>query len=189
MAEVFVQFDELLVAPDGTVYQAQACGGEAADGTDRWEGWVEFLPVGGGAPLRSRRETTQPNRTDTEYWATGLSHVYLKGTLERTLAPLPAAAPPPRQPRQAPAAVFEAPAPSSVLPLEPTTPAVLNPFSVYRKSEKVLRSQLGALSPWHLVNIVRAYGLSARDAEALTHTPQNELVELIVAAVKARSEA
>lgn len=60
MAEVLVQFNELLVAPDGTVYQAQACGGEAADGTDRWEGWVEFLPVGDGAPLPSRRETTQP---------------------------------------------------------------------------------------------------------------------------------
>ena len=34
-------------------------------------------------PIATGRETTQPNRTDTEYWATGLSEVYLEGALQR----------------------------------------------------------------------------------------------------------
>ena len=39
-------------------------------------------------PVRSGRETTQPNRQDTVYWATGLTPVYLEGALDRALNPL-----------------------------------------------------------------------------------------------------
>ena len=60
------------VAP-GVAYRAQACGDAMPDG--KWQGWIEFLPLDGTEPIRSGRETTQPNRTDTEYWATGLSTV------------------------------------------------------------------------------------------------------------------
>lgn len=38
MAEVLVQFDSLLVAPDGTAWHPRACGDIADDGL--WEGWV-----------------------------------------------------------------------------------------------------------------------------------------------------
>ena len=106
MAEVLVEFERPVLAPDGAAYRAQACGAEATDGTSHWEGWIEFLPMDGGRPLRSRRETTQPNRTDTHYWATGLSPVYLEGSLKRTLDP--AKPPPAREPR---APEFETPAP------------------------------------------------------------------------------
>ena len=41
-----------------------------------------------GAAVRSGRETTQPNRQDTAYWATGLTPVYLEGALGRALNPL-----------------------------------------------------------------------------------------------------
>jgi len=51
-----------------------------------WEGWVEFDPVDGGPTIRTPRETTQPNRADAEYWATGLEPVYLEGALDRALA-------------------------------------------------------------------------------------------------------
>ena len=44
---------------------------------------IEFVPVHGGTPLRSSRETTQPNKADAEYWASGLTMVYLEGALER----------------------------------------------------------------------------------------------------------
>ena len=182
MAEVLATYENPIVAPDGTVYRVQACGAEAADGTDRWEGWVEFLPIGGGEPLRSRRETTQPNRKDTAYWASGLSPVYLEGTLERTLSGAPV--PPPVVASEA---VFDGPAPSGAVPMEPETPSVLNPFSVYRKSEALLRSQLGALSSWHLVNIIKAYELSDLTDTALERAAHVDLVELIVAAVKLRA--
>ena len=68
MAETLLQFQEHVSGPDGTAYEARACGAPMAGGT--WQGWIEFIPVNGGAPLRSPRETTQPNRADTVYWAT-----------------------------------------------------------------------------------------------------------------------
>ena len=40
------------------------------------------------SPSDPSRETTQPNRRDTEYWATGLTYVYLEGALHRALNPL-----------------------------------------------------------------------------------------------------
>lgn len=176
MAEVLVEFEHVVAAPDGTAYRAQACGAEAADGTGRWEGWIEFVPADGGNPLRSRRETTQPNRTDTAYWATGLSPVYLEGTLNRTLGPGPAT-----PVVKTAEAVFDGPA-------RPGAP-VLNPFSVYRKGETQLRGQLAALSAWHLANIARAYELSHLTAAALEAMAQPDLVELIVAGVRRRHPA
>ena len=178
MAEVFVQFAEPVVAKDGTAYAASACGGE----TDRgmWQGWIEFVPLDGGEAIRSGRETTQPNRQDTEYWATGLTPVYLEGALERALNPLVKPLPDPE-----PAAIFDGPAPDAVE--GPTHESVLNPFSVYRKGETLLRRQLSALSGWHLVNIITAYGLSQQREADLAVTPSSVLVELIVAAVRERS--
>jgi hypothetical protein len=143
----------------------------------RWQGWIEFLPEDGGLPVRSGRETTQPNRVDTEYWATGLTEVYLEGALMRAKRPyVPAPEP------VIPPPVFDGPAGEE--PVEPPPPdSILNPFSVYRKGESLLRSQLAALSAWHLVNIIRAYELSALDHAALTRLPADALIELIVSGV------
>ena len=84
-AEVFLEYDALLSVDDRRAYRARACGGEARDGTNRWQGWIEFLPQGEGSPVRTARETTQPDRTCTVYWSMGLTHVYLEGALERAL--------------------------------------------------------------------------------------------------------
>lgn len=182
MAEVLVRFTEEIVAPDGTPYRAEACGAEAGNGM--WQGWIEFTPPGGAPVLRTPRETTQPNRQDALYWATGLTAVYLEGALARALAP----------PHAAPAAetiepsVYDEPAPSFVTD-EPSANGVLDPFSVYRKGEVVLRRQLAAMSSWHLINIIRAYGLSEQSSAALGQLSQSELLELIVAAVKAEEAA
>ena len=81
--ETFVQFSTPLQDDTGRTYIAHACGSEMSDGL--WQGWVEFLPTDGGTALATGRETTQPNRTDTEYWATGLTEVYLEGALQRAL--------------------------------------------------------------------------------------------------------
>jgi len=178
VAEVFVEFAEPVVAKDGATYIARACGGEMDNGM--WQGWLEFLPNENGEPVRSGRETTQPNRQDTEYWATGLTAIYLEGALDR------AQNPPIKVPtRPAPEPVFEAPANNPATP--PVGDSVLNPFSIYRKGESLLRSQLSALSAWHLVNIVVAYDLSEQDPADLAVTPAPVLVELIVASVRERA--
>ena len=178
MAEVFVEFTEPVVAKDGTTYIARACGREM---NDMWEGWIEFLPLEGGEPIRSGRETTQPNRQDIEYWATGLTPVYLEGALDRAMNPLSElpSGPPPEP-------IFEGPAPAVVH--QPSHESVLNPFSVYRKGEALLRSQLLALSSWHLVNIIMAYELSEQREADLAVTPASVLVELIVSTVRERAK-
>jgi hypothetical protein len=89
MAETLLQFQTLVVGRDGVVYRARACGRPTTEGT--WHGWIEFDPFDqppGSSTIRTSRETTQPNRTDTEYWATGLTPVYLEGALRRALDPL-----------------------------------------------------------------------------------------------------
>ena len=178
MAEVLATMHTIVTSSDGRSYTARACGSEMPDG--RWQGWLEFDPVDGGEPLRSARETTQPNRGDTAYWATGLTPVYLEGALERTLRPGPATVTPQAPIRPA----FGGPAPAHGDAGASGTESVLNPFSVYRKGEDLLRRQLSALAAWHLVNIVRAYELSDRPAAALNDATAAELVELIVKAVR-----
>src|SRR5262245_41762227 len=143
-----------------------------------WQGWIEFVPATGGEPLRGPRETTQPNRTDTEYWATGLTDVYLEGALRRALKGPPIA---PVVPSPQPS-VFSSPASSA--PVGAASASVLDPFSVYEKSEALLRKQLGALSAWHLVNIAIDYQLTSIDRKTLNRMPAVELVELIVHGVR-----
>ena len=149
MAETLLRYQHPVVAEDGTRYEARACGGPMPGGT--WQGWIEFVPFSAGEPVRTPRETTQPNRVDTEYWATGVSAVYLEGALRRALTPvtitLPVTPPP----------LFSGPALTTTGPVESGQANVLNPFSVYEKGEALLRKQLGALSTWYLVNIVLAY--------------------------------
>ena len=181
MTEVLVQFSDPITGSDGNVYVARACGSEMPDGL--WQGWIEFLPVGGGAAVRTKRETTQPNRTDAHYWATGLTAVYLEGALERALKPLVRTAEP-----VIPPPVFDRPA-DDLLPSGPAPDSILNPFSVYRKGETLLRNQLAALSEWHLVNIIRAHELSDIDPDDLATMPSPALIELIVSAVRIAVES
>jgi hypothetical protein len=64
---------------------------------------------------------------------------------------------------------------------------VLNPFSIFRKGEGLLRLQLRALSARHLRSIVRAYRLAEDiDPDALDAL---ELAELIVVGVRTRLAA
>ena len=83
--QTLLQFDEPMTGRDGRRYSARVCAGE--DERGHWRAWIEFEDVeAGGRVLRTHFETTQPNRRDTEYWATGLSRVYLEGALDRALA-------------------------------------------------------------------------------------------------------
>lgn len=177
MARVLRSYGTVLQV-DGRTYRARACGNGAADGP--WEGWLEFIPDDGSAVLRSRRETTQPNETDLEYWASGLTSVYLEGALDRTVEP--------RTPRfQVPdeRPVYDRPAPPAS---GPAPKAILDPFAVYaKKGEDFLRRELSALRDWHLRNIVRAYDLADErraDVESLSET---QLADLIVSGVRSRA--
>jgi hypothetical protein len=179
MAEVIVQFTELVRMESGRAWIARVCGEEQSGGT--WHGWLEFIENGGGSVLRTDRETTQPNRDDLEYWASGLSSEYLESALERAATP--------REPRlRSEILPPQAPAPTASPPVASkgarAPAAVLDPFAVYAQGENVLSRELGALSADHLRSIVRVYGLN--DGRALSTATHAELMRLILAAVRGR---
>ena len=97
MAQTLVRFGAPVPDRDGRLYEAKACGRQRDDRL--WEGWLEFEDRDTGVILRTSRETTQPNLTDLNYWASGLTPVYLDGALDRILRPSeprdPEAVPPP----------------------------------------------------------------------------------------------
>jgi hypothetical protein len=182
MAHVIRTYAPLLTTSDGRVYSARSIGRQREDGT--WEGWLEFVPSDGSPVIHSARETTQPNLADLEYWASGLTAVYLEGALERTLKPPVANVWVPQTP------VYDEPA-APTTPIaatdEPEPEAILDPFAVYAKGESLLRRQLAALASRHLRNIIRAYDLANNiDVEELT---EPELIELIISSVRRRRAA
>jgi hypothetical protein len=205
MAEALLVFDDTISAPEGAAYRARVCGRRAEDG--RWEGWLEFDPIGaegeaveGAGTVRSGRETTQPKRADLLYWAGGLTHTFLEGALLRALGVHGARAIPRRPTGLAPGRPHRAQpgrprAPQSGAPPSgsasrgqvPAGRPVLDPFEVFLQGEEVLRQELGALSPGHLRNIADAHrldvGAAARGGDPAA------LARAIVAAVRARYAA
>jgi hypothetical protein len=186
MPEVFTEFETTVYDESGREYIARACGRECDDG--HWEGWLEFVPLDGGVVVRSGRETTQPNRVDTEYWATGLTPIYLEGALRRALNPVEIVE---RVLDARPA--YEGPARdrpivsvsgSRVFRSHP----VLNPFEVYEQGESILRGQLNALDAPRLRDIIRGYSLTADDTATLLRVSPAELTDMIIAAARQRAE-
>lgn len=173
MAVVLLEFESGVSDRAGKGYEARVCGREIDGG--RWEGWIEFVPADGSPVLRSERETTQPNREDIEYWAGGLTPIYLEGALERTLEPhMPVYEPPAGRP------AYDGPAPPRANPRTARAKAILDPFAVRLKGgEELLRRELGALRGWHLRNIVRAHQLvdeRHHDIEAMSESELREWI-------------
>lgn len=82
MAELLQEYASTVTDADDTTYIVRSYGEERSDGT--WIGWLEFHPTDLTQPvLRTEQETSQPNRSAVEYWATGLEPVYFEGAFER----------------------------------------------------------------------------------------------------------
>jgi hypothetical protein len=176
MVEVLVEFDTTVRGTDGVRWAPRACGGVAAGGL--WEGWVEFMPHDDTIdPVRTPRETEQPNRTDLIYWAQGLTQAYLEFALQRALEPPPRA-------RFARASVphFGTPSPHRPRMSGISPRPVLNPFEVYSQGEYVLLRELRALDVARIRDIVVAYGLL--DPSAASGRSREELTAAIIAGVR-----
>ena len=84
MPVLLQEYTTEVIAANGTAYLVRSYGEERADGT--WTAWLEFHPIDPTQPsLKTGQETSQPNRTAVEYWATGLEPVYFEGAFERAL--------------------------------------------------------------------------------------------------------
>ena len=180
MAEVFVEFQRPVTAEDGKIYTARACGGQMASDSGRMDR-VHPGERRGSRSFRTRDDAAQ--QEDTIYWATGLTPVFLEGSLHRALNPTvrPIARPLDKPHFDGPAEPFVTAA--------ARTESILDPFSVYRKGEALLRRQLSALAGWHLVNIIRHYGLSDEGSDRLSAREPVQLVEMIIDAVRTPQSA
>jgi len=179
MAEVLVRFTETVRGLDGRDYSAQACGGVADDGL--WEAWIEFASTA-GSPMRTPRETEQPNRAALLYWAEGLSAAYLEGALRRAVD---AATAQPVNPTMTEPSLFAGPARVGGLP-PVRQHSVLDPFATYAQGEGILRQQLAALSRDHLLTLIDAYQLDIANGD---YPSKDDLIERIVRAVKRYSRS
>lgn len=176
--EVILQFDEPFKTERGELYRTRVVGEETPLG--QWEGWLEFTALDSShSPIATERETTQPNRRDLEYWATGLSRVYIEGALGRAVDALFSAAP--KTQADSDSATPAAKRPQTRTP-RPSPSPVLNPFAVYEQGEQVLRQELGALSRDHLRNIIRAYDLGSDGA--VDDLSTTDMAEHIVSSVR-----
>jgi hypothetical protein len=176
MAQTLIRFETLTTHRDGRQYNAQACGRELENG--QWEAWLEFEEVTSGRILRSQRETTQPNRTDAVYWATGLSPVYLEGALDRILNP-----PKPKAAAAVPPPFFDGPAPRR-RPAVSNREPIFDPFSVYEKSPDLLAQELTALHARHLRQIIRDFDLVDENDVRIEALSEPELGSLIMQRVR-----
>lgn len=80
MAEELLEFENTIEDAEGVSWVARVLGAERPGGT--WTGWIRFRDEQDRL-VETERETTQPNRDDLVYWATGLTYFYLEGALAR----------------------------------------------------------------------------------------------------------
>lgn len=81
MAEELLEFEDTIADEHDGTWIAVVMGRQRDDGL--WVGWVRFDASDGSSSRATDRETTQPNRADLDYWATGLTYAYLEGALKR----------------------------------------------------------------------------------------------------------
>jgi hypothetical protein len=179
MAEVLRSFDEPIRDESGE-YQARVVGRLADD--RMWEGWFEFIPVGGGPQdaLISAVESRQPERHDLVYWASGLTVVYAEGALQRAKRPVTVRT----RVVEMPVSDAPRPRPRATIPRATGPETVLDPFEVGEKSLDILAQELGAIGRARMLNIIAAYGLNPRQQDLQVFTDA-QLVAFIVAAVEA----
>jgi hypothetical protein len=180
MAELLVSFGQPVVDELGE-FHARAVGRLGDKGM--WEGWVEFTPVDGASEvLVTGVESTQPERQHLEYWATGLTPVFLEGALHRARRPVTVRIRPVETPNST------APKPRDTIVSRTTPPGpepVLDPFEIGGRSSDILRQELGALNRPRLLNIIAAYNLNP-GREDLSWMSDRQLMQFIVTAVDAQ---
>jgi hypothetical protein len=177
MAEVLRSFDEPIRHASGT-YHARVVGRYAED--RMWEGWLEFVPIDkGGEIVVSAAESRQPERVHLEYWAQGLTPVYVEGSLERALHPISI------RTRAAERPASDGPAARVVTVSAGGPRPILDPFEVGARSLDILGQELRALGRGRVLQIIAAYDLNPNNHE-LSRMNDEQLVRLAVGSVGVR---
>lgn len=78
------QHSDYITSADGRRFVAQVYARERDDRA--WEAWCVFFPAKGDDFVTTDRETTQSTFDAVRYWASGLTHHYFEGALDRALS-------------------------------------------------------------------------------------------------------
>ena len=149
-------------------YRAWAIGRARSDG--RWEGWIEFVDLAGDERLRTDIETRQSNEQAFRYWAAGVGPAYLEGAFKRARS------------RAADGSTGLA-SPLSPVPRR----AVLEPFEVDARGERLLAARLRALDLDRIRDIALEYELVPPKIAAFA-TRAELIVEILATVASARRE-
>ena len=178
MAEMLVEFSDSIADSDGITYaRAPAVRNPIMD-----TGRVDRVRADGRRrrnPFGARNDAAKPDRHSLLGYGADAGR-FCRRALQRALKPLTL-----RGPRSLGTPAYSEPAPD--INRDPPHESILNPFSVYRKGEGLLRQQLHAFSAWHLVNIIRAHDLASASLDELNEMSPAELIEMIVTGVRSRT--
>ena len=149
-------------------YRAWAIGRIRSDGM--WEGWIKFIDLADDERLKTGIETMQSSERAFRYWAAGISPVYLDGAFRRARS------------RAADGSTGLA-SPLSPVPRR----AVLDPFEVDARGERLLAARLRALDLDRIRDIALEYELVPPKIAAFA-TRAELIVEILATVATARRE-
>ena len=169
MSEVISHLDYTVTDQTGRSYYVNVAGEHISE--ERWEAWLEFLPLDDTEPLLTDTETVQPTRTAVVHWAETLGATYLQGAFERaTLQD---------------AVRTERIATLLSDPVAVGSTAAIDPFEVFRLGKDVLRMELQPLTRAELLTIIELHNLNPARL-SLARLSTSQLITFIATATEAQ---
>jgi hypothetical protein len=168
MAEVIAELDYRVRDVDRE-YFVNVVGQQTA--TDRWEAWLEFVPLDDSGVLTTPTETHQVMHADVVRWAGALTERFIQGALARAVAASKASG---ARPVATPLHVTDVP-----------TVTAIDPFAIFALGDDALRLQLRSFTRTELLTIIDAHELNPAHL-SLARLSDSQLVTFIVTAVEAQ---
>jgi hypothetical protein len=138
---------------------------------DKWEAWLEFVPLDDFGVLTTPTETHQLMHADVVHWAGALTETFVQGALGRAVTASEAFG-----------------TRTAATPLHATdvpTSTAIDPFAILALEDDALRLQLRSFTRAELLTIIDAHELNPARL-SLARVSDSQLVTFIVAAVEAQ---
>ena len=165
MPEIVAQLDILVIATDGRSYFPRVVAEPGVE--ERWQAWLEFVPLDDSESLLTDIQTTQSSRDDVARWASTLTDTFVEGAFPRWAGPI--------------TGIIGSATVAAVNHRDITaaSPAV-DPFALYAAGGTALRAALLPLTRAELLTIISVYGLNPAQLST------EQLVTFILTATEAQ---
>ena len=168
MSELIADLPYRITDVNGDEFYVTVAGEPRLDG--RWDGWLEYVPLGESEPLLTHPETTQSSRTALVRWTETLTETYVEGAFERAVRATPQGTTRATVARRFPR--VDPPSPVADLP---------DPFELLMTGDTMMRARLAALPRPILLDIIAEFGLNPA-GKTLSWLSHRQLVTFIVTA-------